>query len=163
MLWITFAGGRCAIIVRNRSGWELLEYIDIAEKDVGRYENVTGSYAIIRVNGLLLICYNRYRRQWELPAGGIEAGETPRQAAVRELYEETHQTQAELDFKGLFRVRDAKGTVKYQAVFAGSLTALAPFVPRADDEMESIRLWDGKEDIGYIDECDLKIAEMVLE
>lgn len=149
--------------VTNKSGWTLLEYINTAEKDIDKYENVTGSYAIIQVGGRLLIGYNRYRKQWECPAGGIEKGESPRQAAIRELYEETHQTQTELDFKGLFKVRDAKGVVKYQAVYAGSLSGLSPFVPDDEDEMEKIYLWDWKADIGYMDECDLKIAEMILK
>ncbi len=29
--------------------------------------------------------------------------------------------------------------------------------------MERIRLWDLKEDIGYVDECDLKMAEMTAD
>lgn len=151
------------MIITNKSGWTLLEYINTEEADIDKYKNVTGFFAIIQVGGRLLIGYNRYRKQWECPAGGIEKGESPRQAAIRELYEETHQTQTALDFKGLFKVRDAKGIVKYQAVYAGNLSELSPFAPSAEDEMEKIYLWDGKEDIGYMDECDLKIAEMVLE
>lgn len=79
------------IIVKNRSGWTLHEYIDIPEEKISGYPNVTGAYAIVRVGGKYLIGYNSWRKQWEFPAGGIEKGETARQAAVRELYEETHQ------------------------------------------------------------------------
>ena len=32
---------------------------------------------------------------------------------------------------------------------------------RAGNEMSDIMLWDLKRDIGYVDECDLKIVEMV--
>jgi 8-oxo-dGTP pyrophosphatase MutT (NUDIX family) len=38
--------------------------------------------------GELLLVETSYRRSWGLPGGGIGRGETPRQAAVRELAEE---------------------------------------------------------------------------
>jgi len=41
---------------------------------------------------------NKYRKQWEFPAGGIEDGESAREAAIRELYEETHQRNNHLEF-----------------------------------------------------------------
>lgn len=77
------------------------------------------------------------------------------------MYEETHQKNVELDFKGLFKVEDAKGNIKYQAIFVGCANELFPFDHEENDEMEKIYLWDMKEDIGYVDECDKKIAEMV--
>ncbi len=148
-------------IAKNKSGWNLLEYVDIGEDDISRYQNVTGSYAIIRMKGKFLVGFNKWRKQWEFPASGIDDGETARQAAIRELYEETHQKQTELDFRGLFKVKDEKGIVKYQAVFVGELSELLPFIPDEKDEMKEIYLWDMDEDIGYVDECDKKIAEMV--
>ena len=35
------------IIVKNRSGWTLHEYIDIPEEKISGYPNVTGAYAIV--------------------------------------------------------------------------------------------------------------------
>ena len=35
------------MLAKNKSGWTLLEYIDIEEKDIERYENVTGAYSRI--------------------------------------------------------------------------------------------------------------------
>ncbi|MEO8080740.1 MAG: NUDIX domain-containing protein [Caldimonas sp.] len=39
--------------------------------------------------GELLLCHVTGQRHWDLPKGGIEPGETPRQAALRETVEET--------------------------------------------------------------------------
>lgn len=151
------------MLARNRSGWTLLEYVDIEEKELEQYENVTGAYAILKVGDQYVVGYNGWRQQWEFPAGGIEKGETARAAAIRELFEETHQKNEELEFRGLFQVKDAKGTVKYQAVYVGMQEKLEPFEYQQGDEMVRIRLWDLKEDIGYVDECDLMIVRMVCE
>ena len=53
------------------------------------------------------------------------------------------------------------GTLCYQAVFVGSVERLEPFAVTDEDEMSDIMLWDLKQDIGYVDECDLKIVETV--
>ncbi len=66
-----------------------------------------------------------------------------------------------LVFKGLFKVQAPNNIIKYQAVYYGELNELNDFVREKDDEMERIMLWDKFEDIGYVDELDLKIAEIV--
>ena len=151
------------MLAKNKSGWKLIEYIDIKEEDIQQYQNVTGAYAILKVADKYVIGYNDWRQQWEFPAGGIDAGETPRQAAIRELYEETHQRNEALKFKGLFKVEDAKGNMKYQAIFIGEQAEIIPFERKENDEMSEIRLWDMQEDVGYVDECDVKIAQIVFE
>ena len=151
------------VIAKNRSGWILQEYINIPEEEISDYPNVTGSYAIVKVRGKYLIGYNSWRKQWEFPAGGIEDGETARQAAYRELFEETHQGDLALEFKGLFKVMDSHGKQKYQAVFLGEKEVLEPFTCSEGDEMSEIRLWDLKEDIGYVDELDVAIVTIVAE
>ena len=149
------------VIAKNRSGWILHEYLNVREEQISEYPNVTGAYAIVKVGDEYLIGYNTWRKQWEFPAGGIEEGETPRQAAVRELYEETHQDDVDLEFMGLFKVSDSHGKHKYQAVFCGTMEALKPFFQVKGDEMSKIRLWDLKEDIGYVDELDVAIVKMI--
>ena len=151
------------MLAKNKSGWKLIEYIDIEEDDIEQYHNVTGAYAILKIGDKYVIGYNSWRKQWEFPAGGIDKGETAREAASRELYEETHQKNEVLEFKGLFKVEDAKGNIKYQAIFVCYQEELLPFEHNISDEMDEIKLWDMKEDIGYVDECDVKIVQMVCE
>lgn len=149
------------VIAKNRSGWILHEYISIPEEELSDYPNVTGSYAIVKVGDKYLVGYNGWRKQWEFPAGGLRDGETARQAAYRELFEETHQSNLNLEFKGLFKVTDSHGRQKYQAVFQGEKEALDPFVYSEGDEMSKIHLWDLKEDIGYVDELDVAIVNTI--
>jgi 8-oxo-dGTP pyrophosphatase MutT (NUDIX family) len=47
------------------------------------------AYAVVVEAGRLLLTRLSSRQTWTLPGGGIEHGETPVQAAVREVYEET--------------------------------------------------------------------------
>jgi len=149
------------MLAKNKSGWKLIEYIDIGEDCIDQYQNVTGAYAILKVADKYVVGYNAWRKQWEFPAGGIDDGETPREAAIRELFEETHQKNSMLEFKGLFKVEDAKGNIKYQAIFVCYQEELLPFEYNDKDEMNEIKLWDMQEDIGYVDECDVKIAQIV--
>jgi putative (di)nucleoside polyphosphate hydrolase len=44
---------------------------------------------IVSASRELLLCHVTGQRHWDLPKGGIHAGETPRQAALRETAEET--------------------------------------------------------------------------
>ena len=152
-----------SMLAKNKSGWKLLEYVDIQEEDIEKYPNVTGAYAILKVGDKYVVGYNGWRKQWEFPAGGIDGGETAREAAIRELYEETHQRNEQLVFRGLFKVEDAKGNIKYQAIFSCQQDELIPFEHTEFDEMNEIMLWDMKEDIGYVDECDVKIVQMVCQ
>ena len=148
------------MLAQNKSGWTLLEYLKIEENEITNYDHVTGAFAVLNVKGKYLIGYNSWRNQWEFPAGGIEKGETARDAAERELYEETHQRNSDLEFRGLFKVMAPNGEIKYQAIFLGFQDILIPFEKCAEDEMDQIMLWDLKEDIGYVDECDLKMVEL---
>jgi 8-oxo-dGTP diphosphatase len=47
------------------------------------------SLIVVTFAGRVLMVFDRWRKQWELPGGMLASGETARQAAVRELAEET--------------------------------------------------------------------------
>ena len=57
----------------------------------GPREKTSAGGVVVRTNGGTQVCLIRPtgRSVWGLPKGGIEAGETPPQAAVREVAEET--------------------------------------------------------------------------
>jgi 8-oxo-dGTP diphosphatase len=58
----------------------------------GRYDSRTGAYAVLvdDAGRILLALWNEGAvPAWTLPGGGVEPGETPEEAAVREVREET--------------------------------------------------------------------------
>ena len=56
---------------------------------------------------------------------------------------------------------DPNGDLRWQAVYLGHKNELEQYVKQDGDEMDKIMLWDLKEDIGYFDECDLKIIQLI--
>jgi len=80
-----------------------LDFIRGTEEKMNSYEPIAGSFAVLNCAGKFLMCYNTWRKQWELPAGQREPNETPKECAIRELYEETGQLVNDLEFKGLLK------------------------------------------------------------
>ena len=147
--------------IKNKCGYELLEYIPCKEQEIMNYKNVTGAGIVVKVGDKFLIGFNNWRKQWEIPAGGIEKGESARQAAIRELFEETHQKVDNIEFKGLIKKKRPSGEIVYNAIFICEKDSISQFIKNDEDENDEIKLWDLKENIGYVDEVDLKIIEIV--
>lgn len=57
---------------------------------MGSYR-LNAGIVVFRADGKVLFCQRleNYKKNWQFPQGGIDKGETPLQAAVRELKEET--------------------------------------------------------------------------
>jgi len=83
---------------------EFIELIILNEEKLTTFEPLAGSYAVIQVGDEILFAFNRFRKRWELPAGRREMNETPKDCAIRELYEETGQRIENLVFKGLAKI-----------------------------------------------------------
>jgi 8-oxo-dGTP pyrophosphatase MutT (NUDIX family) len=90
----------------------------------------------------VLLVLDRYRGHWELPGGRIEDGESPRQAAARELSEEGGQVSDGplrfIGYAGFVLAPDRRA--EYAALFAGSTTTIRDF--RSNEEIMAIRWWN---------------------
>ncbi len=83
-----------------------------------------GTYSFVvvcsRYDGKWLLSRHRERDTWETQGGHVEPGETPMQAARRELYEESGVRDAELypvcDYRGFDAQSSANGMVFFAAV-----------------------------------------------
>jgi 8-oxo-dGTP diphosphatase len=109
----------------------------------------------------LLLVFDRHRQSWELPGGRIEPGETPRQAAVRELREESGHHIEDLLFAGFARFDlGAERRVEYAAVYAACVTPRAvPFT--LSDEIAAITWWDGSAPLpGRAQPLDLRLGRL---
>lgn len=92
------------------------------------------------MNGKILLSRHRERETWETQGGHIESGETPLQAARRELYEESGATEA--DIRPLFDYwagdeRTGRGAAG--VVYAAEIRALGPM---PESEMAETRMFD---------------------
>ena len=86
----------------------------------------TGALVAVHVGEALLLVRTSYRRAWSLPGGGLRAGETPEDAARRELAEEIGLvTDARLRLVGEVRDR-VEGRRDHVHVFALHLETLPP-------------------------------------
>ncbi len=110
---------------------------ELPEQDSAQLGPLRFAVVLARAPGGVVLVFNRYRRVWELPGGFIDPGETARQSAGRELFEEAGCTAPELDWLGVVEVDD--GRRHLGAVLGGIVDAVREdFV---SNETGGICLW----------------------
>ena len=103
------------------------------------------SGVILKYRDKFLLCKRNenqsHANQWFIPTGKIERGETPREAAIRELYEETdfELTENDIDFIGTIPVLEngVKSDKDFIYVFISELSdEILPDLDAASDGHE---------------------------
>ena len=99
---------------------------------------------------VLLVRYGEFRKNrppwyWATPGGGIDAGETPQQAAARELAEETGlaATIGPLLWEGTVEFETEKASFRqHESFFLVRVAAVAPAVKNSTPEpIQELRWW----------------------
>ncbi len=91
-----------------------------------------------RHNGAFLLSRHQKRTTWETQGGHIEQGESPLNAARRELYEESGAADFSIVYAFDYRAGDEDGYAD-GAVFVAEIRALAP-IP--ESEMAEVQYFD---------------------
>lgn len=109
---------------------------------------------VIDALGRVAVVHRPHRRDWSLPKGHLHKGETHREAAVREVREETGLVARIVAEAGETRYRDAKGRAKRVVYFVMEPTG-GEFVP--NDEVDRLRWIDPSDadDLTYPDDAEL--------
>lgn len=123
------------------------------------YEPLPLALAVVIQGGQVLVVWNRARACWELPGGMIEPGERPREAATRELAEETSQRAVAVRCAGVATYRlGVDNRLEHGAVFMVDIGPEQPFTPT--DEIERIKWWDRTSTLGTVDPLDATITDL---
>jgi 8-oxo-dGTP pyrophosphatase MutT (NUDIX family) len=78
--------------IRDRAGNALTGFRGASEaelRSLGGRDVVPAALVVVEYAGAVLMVFDAWRAEWELPGGGRERGETTRRTAARELREET--------------------------------------------------------------------------
>lgn len=149
--------------VVNARGDGLVDLIAGPEEQLladSKYRPLTHALVIARYRGSYLVMFNRHRRNWEVPGGTIDPGETPRSCAMCEFLEETGHDAAHLELASIMHFRtypDAHD--EFGALYATELDTIAEFLP--NDEAEELRLWDLETEIGEVDTIDRALCHLL--
>jgi 8-oxo-dGTP diphosphatase len=145
----------------NLHGWAFEQFIPLSSKKaLHQFSPIAGSYAVLTCKEQFLLCYNTWRKQWELPAGKKEENETSLECAKRELFEETGQRVSTLALIGVVKlIHIETKEIKYNPIYYSGVASLDPF--QKNEETSAIKLWSPGSSLPSMDAVDFKIIEHI--
>jgi 8-oxo-dGTP diphosphatase len=117
-----------------------------------------GSLVVLWRGEECLLVFHRRRNTWEVPGGRLDPGESAREAAFRELAEESGQRPELLDFVGNALYRGSDRRQRQLAIYRGKIDQAMPFEP--NDEIAEIRWWNPAEPLAGLTRVDEAIARL---
>jgi 8-oxo-dGTP diphosphatase len=148
--------------VKNTDGSVLISFDRLREEQLGTLDPsvpLTASLVVLWCSRECLMVFNRYRQAWELPGGMLDPGESAREAAVRELAEESGQRADALDLVGVAKIQVAPDDrLEYLAIYRGEIDSPQPFTP--NDEMSDAIWWSPTEPLTNLFPIDAALANL---
>ena len=149
----------------NRSG----QVLDFVYKDVNseldfKDKKISGVHAYCFYKDKLVVVYAASKGYWTPPGGGVEDGETARDAVRREVKEETNMQVLRQRFIGYQDITEPKGTIS-QTRSVCIVEPYGDFTIDPDGEITEMKLIDPKEYKKYFDwgEIGDRIMQRALE
>jgi len=153
-------------LAQNQEGHRLVRLLDVLESQLTDLPSLTHARVIARHEEKLLLVFDRHKQSWQLPGGAIEAGESARACAARELREESGHDRdpSRLRFISAFELllqptRFIPNVhLQYGALFEATVQHIAAFIP--NEEIAATLWWDGGALSHHLDAIDRKLIEL---
>lgn len=112
----------------------------------GTYPDEALTFVVIaaKAGNQHIFCQHHLRDTWECPGGHIEPGETPTQAAHRELYEETGCRTDELETVCIYSVLRDGGMPTHGMLFRAHISTIGELP--GDSEIKRVAYFDSPPD-----------------
>jgi len=130
-----------------------IQYEELDSFDSIRALPVAAAGALCFHDDKLVLVYAHKRKEWEMPGGGIEEGETFEECVIREIHEESNMKVLELFPLGYETNRCVATNETYYILrYTARVEPYGPFVSDpASGEITEIKLIDPKEYKQYFD------------